>query len=282
MYLTLDCLPCFLNQALKCARKVDPQDENLHKKILLDWSSRFKDLDLSQPPPALAGELYSDIASILNVADPFYQEKLFANQRALELLPDLEKIIENSRNPLIAALETSIIGNYIDSGVAQEFNWEEKLHTEDQQLNPDNCIFFQKRVKECKQVLILGDNAGEIVIDIPLIRELQRRNCKVTYAVREKPIINDATYSDARYVGLTEVCEVVSSGVETPGTIPQRCSSQFRERMRTTPLIISKGQGNFEALFQEWTGIFFAFKVKCAVVARATAQPEGRSILEYY
>ncbi len=281
MYSTLDCLPCFLNQALKCARNVAPENEEIHRKILVEWATRFKDLDLTQPPPALAGELYSDIASLINVYDPFQEEKLASNRQALKLLPDLEKIVQNSRDPLAAALEISIIGNYIDSGVDREFNWVERLHSEDRQIDPDSYNLFANRVKTSDRALILGDNAGEIVLDTLLVRELQKRDCEVTYAVREKPIINDATYSDAEYAGLDQICEVISSGVDTPGTVLPKCNPEFKDRMRQTPFIISKGQGNFEALLNEWPGIFFAFKVKCSVIERATGHPVGRSILMY-
>jgi len=266
---------------LKCARKVAPQDEELHRKILVDWASRFKDLDLKQPPPALAGELYSNIGSLINSQDPFQEEKLESNLQALDLLPNLEQIVLDSSDPLAAALEISIIGNYIDSGVAREFDWVERLHTEDRQIDPESYNLLVNKVNDCNKALILGDNAGEIVLDTLLVKELQKRGCKVSYAVREKPILNDATYQDAHIAGLDQICEVISSGVDTPGTILHKCTPQFLERMKEAPLIISKGQGNFEALTNEWQGIFFAFKVKCSVIERATGHQEGRSILMY-
>jgi len=46
-------------------------------------------------------------------------------------------------------------------------------------------------------------------------------------------------------------------------------------------MIISKGQGNFETLFDSKYSIFFLFKVKCLVVAKETSGNIGDSVLFY-
>lgn len=277
----LDCLPCLLNQGLKGARLSAPENQEVHKKILFTWASRLPSLDLNQPPPVIAGELYADISTLLGTPDPFIEDKKTANIKALELLPRLQEIVEKSRDPLAKALEISIIGNYIDSGVAKDFHWEEKLKTENQELDRENYSLFRQRVQQNKKIMILGDNAGEIALDTILVSQLQKMDCQVTYVVRDKPIINDATLEDAELTGMTELCRVISSGVRTPGTVLSNCSPEFLEKFYQTPIILSKGQGNFEALSEESLQIFFAFKIKCQVVADLTGQPEGKSALVY-
>jgi hypothetical protein len=86
---------------------------------------------------------------------------------------------------------------------------------------------------------------------------------------------------DANQVGMTNRCEVITSGVDTPGTVLERCTPDFLERMDKAEIIISKGQGNFEALKDEKNGIYFAFKVKCPVVAALTGRPEKTSMFEF-
>jgi hypothetical protein len=127
--------------------------------------------------------------------------------------------------------------------------------------------------------MILGDNAGEIALDTILVGLLQERGCTVTYVVRGSPIINDATLEDAREVGMIELCKVVSSGVDTPGTVLSRCSQDFLASFNRSPVILSKGQGNLEALSDECSGIFYALKVKCPVVADMTGLGVGQSAL---
>jgi hypothetical protein len=273
----LDCLPCFLRQGLYAARLVDPNDYELHRFVVQSWSKRLADLDLRCPPPLLVGDLYALLQESIDTLDPFAQEKRKSNIKALDLLPTLRSIISQSKDHLLAALEISIIGNYIDSGVGKDFHWEEKLQTEDRQLDMETYQRFVKDILSSQKVMILGDNAGEIALDILLVEELQKLDCQVTYVVREKPVINDATLEDARFVGLVNKCHVISSGVNTAGTVLSRCSKDFLREFNQAPVIISKGQGNLEALLQERSPVYYAFKVKCQVISDLVKLPEGNS-----
>jgi hypothetical protein len=276
-----DCLPCFLNQALHITRRIVPQDAALQLRVLQAWSAKLSELGLNRPPPALAGELYPLLTDILGSRDPFREDKAQANRKALHLLPRLRETVRRSPDRLRAALNISIIGNYIDSGVAQSFDWESAVHSEEQPIDADHLAAFRRKAGAAQEVLILGDNAGEIVLDMLLVQELQQLGCQVTYAVRGRPIINDATLEDAEAVGMTRLCRVVSSGVDTPGTVLDRCAEEFMNELRKAPLVLSKGQGNFEALAGSWPGVSFAFKVKCGVVARESGEPQGRSVFRF-
>jgi hypothetical protein len=177
------------------------------------------------------------------------------------------------------ALELAIIGNYIDRGVELDFDLEKELAEVAESVSPDVLAKLRGRLVRGASVLILGDNTGEIVLDTLLVRELNRLGCEVTYAVRSRPVLNDATMADAKTVGMTELCDVVESGVDTPGTVLSRCTEEFIERMRRSDVILSKGQGNFEALHGLWPGVFCAFKVKCPRIARKTGLEFGASAL---
>lgn len=122
-------------------------------------------------------------------------------------------------------------------------------------------------MREAKTVLYLADNAGEIVFDRVFIEEFCD-NRKVIFAVRDKPAINDALMEDAIFCGIDKVAQVVSSGIDAPGTILKYCLDEFLKIFRQADLIISKGQGNFESLSQEKKPIFFLFMVKCPVIAK--------------
>jgi len=116
-----------------------------------------------------------------------------------------------------------------------------------------------------ESILYLGDNAGEIVFDKLLIEEMGKN---IVYVVRNKPIINDALIEDARDCGIDKIARVISSGSDAPGTVLNLCSREFLEIYHKAPLIISKGQGNFEALSEEKAPIFYLLKVKCPVIAK--------------
>ena len=71
---------------------------------------------------------------------------------------------------------------------------------------------------------------------------------KVTYVVKGKPIINDATMEDAEAVGITNLVRVIDNGADVPGTIIELCSDKFKQEFADADLIIAKGQGNYECL----------------------------------
>jgi len=282
MYTTLDCLPCFLRQSLSVARICFPDREDIHRRVILAFSEQFSKMDLSRTPPDLAAELYALAGRLIGEDDPFQKHKRRANQRAMELLPDLEGLVMQNQDPLLAALNVSIIGNYIDEGVARIFDWEKALTREtDTGWGDSSYPRFKDMIGSTREILILGDNAGEIALDTLLVKVLKEFGLDVTYVVRDRPIINDATLADAEEVGMSELCRVVSSGVDSPGTVPSRCSPEFLKTLDQAELVVSKGQGNFEALIGRRPGIFYAFKAKCAVVAGKLGVKEGSSLFIY-
>lgn len=278
----LDCMPCFMKMAVNEARLACPDDPALQYAVVKAWAGEIGSLDLSQPPPALACQLSSLVRDLTGCGDLYAEDKKMANEWVLSLLPELkdrlarEKLVPQG-DPLGVALELSIIGNYIDRGVDLEFDLEGEIATVAGGINSNVMNEFKRLAVSGASVLILGDNTGEIVLDMLLVEELKRRGCAVTYAVRSFPVLNDATMAEAESVGMTGLCPVVESGVDTPGTVLERCTPEFLKRMRGADVILGKGQGNFEALAGRWPDIFCAFKVKCKRVAAETGLEVGES-----
>ncbi|BCS87313.1 damage-control phosphatase ARMT1 family protein [Pseudodesulfovibrio sediminis] len=277
----LECMPCFMNMAVKESQLACPDDYALQLEIVTTWGGMLSTLDLTQPPPAIARHLADLIRSKTNCGDLYALDKHEANTQVQALFPVLEerlaKVRSENGDALALALELAIIGNFIDRGVDIEFDLDEEIANVADTVPPTILEELKALAQPGAQVLILGDNTGEIVLDKLLVDEFQRRGCEVTYTVRSKPVINDATMADAISVGMTELCHVVESGVDTPGTILERCEPAFVERMHAADVIVSKGQGNFEALYNRFPGIFCAFKVKCPRVARETGLTLGES-----
>lgn len=283
MNTSLDCMPCFMKMALRDARLACPGDEVMHQKVVMAWGRKIGELDLNQSPPALAAHLSELVRSMTGCGDLFVEDKKQSNADVLALLPGLKKKVEQCREvgdeeALALTLELAIIGNFIDRGVDIHFDFETEIANVSESISAETVSLFGEKAAAGASVLILGDNTGEIVLDMLLVEELQRRGCEVTYAVRSRPVINDATMEDAEAVGMTRLCTVVESGVDTPGTVIERCLPEFIERMKAADVILSKGQGNFEALEDVWPGVFCAFKAKCTRVADRTGLPLGASV----
>ena len=272
----LDCIPCFFSQALFTARTVK-QDDKTIKKILDRLGERISGLSMDSPPPESGRIVYEIVREATGIDDPFASLKSKSIQKALRLYPSLKARVENSPNPLDTAARLAIAGNVIDFGVNRKFEIEDEIRKvlkERPTIYDFEC--FKEKLEKAKNILYLGDNAGETVFDRILMETIGKR---VIYAVRERPIINDATYEDALRSGIGDIAEIVSSGSDAPGTILHRCSASFLDTLDASDLIISKGQGNFESLYGEKWPIFYLLKVKCRTVAGHLGLREGSLIL---
>jgi uncharacterized protein with ATP-grasp and redox domains len=273
----LECIPCFLKQALFAAREAT-DDEATIKRVLDTVASHIPDIPLDSPPPYSARFVYGAIREITGAKDPFRDLKAESIQTALHHYKKMKALVENSCDPLRTAARIAIAGNVIDFGSHQHFDLEKEMKEAlENPLSIDHYESFKRNIENARTVLYLGDNAGETVFDRILIETIGKNTI---YAVRDVPIINDATVEDAQKSGIDSVARIISSGCDAPGTILQRCSKEFLDIYRNADVILSKGQGNLECLSNAQEPIFFLLKVKCAVIVRSLGAPNGGMILK--
>ncbi len=286
----LDCIPCFFRQALDMTR-ITGVDEATQKKVLNEVSKLIPNFPLDASPPKMGREIYRIVKRITDINDPFKKIKQKSNKLVLDIYPRLKKEIRSSDDSFLTATELAIAGNVIDYGVKNSLDIDreiEKILAKDfaGSGNGSNHNFdyqeFRDTLNNAGSVLYLGDNTGEIVFDKLLIEELNNMfpNIKITYVVRDKPVINDALMEDAINCGLDKIVNVISSGCDAPGTILDICSKEFLNLYKNAEMVISKGQGNFETLADESRPIFFLFKVKCPVIANHTGFNLGDIVLK--
>ena len=273
----LDCVPCFLDQALRAGR-MWTHDEKQLKRLLDEVAMLLRDIPLESTPPEVGRLVYQRIREITGEADPYRQMKAESTAEALNLYPELKKEVDRSNSRLLTAMRIAIAGNVIDFGAKADFDIEKAIQDV---LEKDFAIFdyeeCEKCLKDSDEVLYIGDNAGEAVFDRILIEEIDR---PVTFAVRGGPIINDVTSEDAIQAGLDKVATIVSSGTDAPGAILHSCNSEFREIFHKATCIISKGQGNYEALSDQARPVFFLLLVKCRVIAKHLGVSVGDTVLK--
>ncbi|MFO7979221.1 MAG: ARMT1-like domain-containing protein [Candidatus Aminicenantes bacterium] len=272
----LDCYPCFFIQTLRTMRLITSDEKEIWK-ALREVSSFLPQLSFDSTPPEIGREVYRIISEITGVEDPYKEIKKTCTQKALDLYPEVKEKVKKADNPLMAALRAAIAGNIIDFGANTEFDIEkdlEKIFVQDFAVN--HFHEFKQMIRKADRIVYLADNAGETVFDRILIEEL---DVPVIYAVRDKPVINDAVKEDAVAAGLDRIAEIISSGSDAPGTVLNCCSKEFLDTFNKAPMIISKGQGNYEALSELKKPIFFLLKAKCPVIAEDIGVPEGSIIL---
>jgi hypothetical protein len=266
-----------MNQALRAAR-IATDDERKIKTILDEVGMTLKNIPLDSTPPESARLIYHKVKEITGILDPYKNIKEESTQKALSLYPFLKSRLEKSKDRLLTAIRIAIAGNIIDFGADWDFEIESEAHKV-LEMNFAVCDFdgFKNKLDNASNVLYIGDNAGECVFDRILIEEIKK---PVTYVVRGVPIINDATYEDAVQAGIERVATILSSGTDAPGTILKTCNPEFKKVYKNSEFIISKGQGNYEALSKEKRPIFFLLKIKCNVVADDIGVNNGDIVLK--
>jgi uncharacterized protein with ATP-grasp and redox domains len=280
MQIYLDCIACFVRQALDAAR-LATDDEQIHEKVVREVLRLAADLDISQSPPSIGQQIHRLIRNLVGQDDPYHGIKRRFNNMALKLYPELRKQILGSDDRLETAIRLAIAGNIIDFGVNGSL---EESHVKETisdslsgSLDTKQIQGFKDAVNAAEEILYLADNAGEIVFDRLLIEQLSIE--KVTVVVKGEPVINDATMEDALLTGLPKIVEVIDNGSDGPGTILENCSKIFRRRFENADLVIAKGQGNYETLSDVNKNIFFVLKAKCPVIAKDLGCKVGEMIL---
>jgi uncharacterized protein with ATP-grasp and redox domains len=139
---------------------------------------------------------------------------------------------------------------------------------------------FQK-AKETNTILYLTDNAGEIALDTLLVQELKNLGKNVTVAVKNGPILNDATIEDAKKVGMDKIAnKVISTGSDSVGLFLEECSEEFLAIYRSVDFVIAKGMGHAETLTELKLSIPHALllRTKCLTVANHFNVSTGKNI----
>lgn len=284
----LECIPCFFRQALEASSLAGACDIT-RKKIIDEVAAELPKFPLEASPPEMGRIIHDIVKKYTGKVDPYLDIKAKSNSFALKLYDKFKKKVENSPDSLLAAVEMAIAGNVIDFGVKNSVNVEKELERilkeegkaikrESEHLFEYNI--FKEEISHCKDLLYLADNCGETVFDRILIEEIVKKGISVDYAVKGSPIINDALAEDAIFCGIDKVANVISSGSDAPGTVISRCSQSFLEKLNNSCMVISKGQGNFEALSSNPPrSIFFLFMAKCPVVVKDIGCGLGDTLL---
>ncbi|NLD05722.1 MAG: DUF89 family protein [Synergistaceae bacterium] len=265
MDIFLDCLPCVLKQVLEASRMATDKPA-LQEKIIEESLKILQNYKKYESSPDIVKNMHQAVKSLSGVSDPYKAVKERDIKAAKAAYPFLQKFVNNKQNKLYWALKTAATGNIIDSALYNTMNFEASLEDElAKEFSVCSIDIFTEKLKSAKNILIIGDNAGETVFDRILIEHLAGHG--ITYAVRSEPIINDATLQDALDSGLGSCAKIISTGCGAPGAILDQCSIEFLSVFDKSDIVISKGQGNLEALSDCSRPLFFLLKAKCQMIA---------------
>ena len=288
MHLEPECIPCLFNQVLRAFRLLKP---NISREIIIDTQKKLMEylisFDLEKRASPIIGKVaYNLVAEALGVSDPYASIKKQYNQLALQFYTEAKKIVNRAKDPLFEAIIVAALGNTIDLGTNHKIDFIHDIKN----FTPDKLAIndydtFKQSLLDTGHLLILLDNAGEIVFDKLLVETMFKTfpDLEITCSVRSAPIINDATLEDAKFVGLTDLVQVIEAS-GTPGIDIPTTTDEFKKQFFLKDgVILSKGQGNFESLYgMEIPNkeVYYLLKAKCSLMERLFSVKEGNIILK--
>ncbi|TFF91863.1 DUF89 family protein [Candidatus Thorarchaeota archaeon] len=223
--------------------------------------------------------------------DPYKEIKSASNSAAKGALPAVEHIISQNDGyqRLRAAVMASIAGNLIDFNTAAHEPQLDQLEADFRRLlqegfNPDDSKELYDRVVSAPESAVyLADNAGETLLDIPLLRFLVDHDWKVTYVVKGRAMVNDATREDVEGTEIEALAEIGDTGAWAHGIPKNLVSDDFMRSIRNAELVISKGQANIETFpeIQDEIGVetYYITRAKCAHIAQAVGAQKGANVV---
>ena len=263
----LDCLPCIFRQVLESARMAT-DDKELIREIMNDYARMVPEIKNDTMAPIIAGKMQKLIKEKTGIADPYQQFKEENMKSAKSFLPVVKKEINKADDSVFAALVMSAMGNSIDAGVSLDVDIETNIESALKNgFVKSDYNRFKKDLDKADEVLIIADNAGEAVFDKILLKELNNYDIKLTYVVREIPILNDISQKEAKDLEVAKYAKIISSGSTAPGMVMEEASPEFKKSYKNSDIIISKGQGNLEGLSDVKEKIYYLLKAKCNLVA---------------
>lgn len=278
-----ECSYCYLRQAHTSLSLV-LKDE---KKILTYLKKLFpliESFSLDKTPCEYSTLVLKEVNRLLGVSDPYLEEKKMCNVLALEWEVHLRKLIHSSREPLRTAIKLSVVGNIIDLGIKEQFDIKktiEQILSQGFTIDDSDIIIQKVKSDSDLNILIIGDNAGEILFDKILVEELLKHTPHVVYVVKSGPVINDALLEDAEAVGMIGICKIIETGNDWAGLIEEICSEEMKEHLRKADMIIAKGQANYETLTEKSYPVFYTLKAKCFPVANHLGVKVGDLVCKF-
>ncbi len=279
MKITEQCIDCLLSRVdLECVLcHVSPSLKDTTMSECGEILNRIRSAPLSHPQ--IASRIHRRAYELLRNPDPFAELKSLGNRQAAEVCREIRDDLSTFHDYVLSA----VIGNTFDYGV--------KGHI----VEEDFSVFFRREFARglfiddtkkiaplCSRVVYLSDNCGEIVLDRLLIEYLRSQGAHVTLAVKDAPILNDATLKDARDLGLDKRVDLLTTtgGGAEIGISMDNIPDDLRYAISRCTIIIAKGMANFESLSEmdNLPPVAYLMATKCKPVADEVGVPVGSKI----
>jgi hypothetical protein len=273
------CVDCLLSRVLLECRLCGASDTRSEEVIAACASLLEEIRDQPLLHPQIASAMHRKAYEMLGSDDPFLALKEESDRIAREVCHAVRGRLSGFHDYVLA----SIIGNTFDYGVKGHQVTGDFLGYFEQEFSLGLAIDDTARIFEkIDRVVYLTDNCGEIVFDRLLLEYLHRQGSWITLAVREMPILNDATMEEVRALHLDRFADTLTTtGCGCEIGVRLDCMPQELARaVEDCTLIIAKGMANYESL-SEYTGlppVAFLMAAKCDPIAEAIGVRRGSKV----
>ena len=223
-------------------RNVDKYPDNVTKEEIKKYQYEVNEIIRNSDgltTPQIAEKMDNLRRDMFGNLMDYTEIKKHYNQLMLDCFPYMKNRVNISEDHLKMAIQYAMVGNYIDFGALENVN-EIKLKTQlDEAVNihidPKLLTVFQKDIVNANRLVYFTDNCGEIVTDKLFISTLRDINpdLYISVIVRGKPVLNDATLEDAKYIHMENVAQkVIGNGTGMPGNVIGVISQQPMQEIK--------------------------------------------------
>ena len=261
------CTQCLLKKHLTNYPDTATEEERL--TYIRRLFSILTDIAPGESSPVIVNRILTLQKEMFDQFVDYTDIKKHFNQLMLEQEDWIYADISSATDPIRRALQYVMKGNYIDFGVLSDVNSEKLMEllsqAKDQTIDEQIFEELMQDLTSAKNMVLLTDNCGEIVLDKLLIRTIMSQfpDLQIHVIVRGGHALNDATMEDACQVGLPDLVKVIGNGTCLQGTYLPDISKEPRDILEQADVILSKGQGNFESLQYCGLNIYYLFLCKC-------------------
>jgi len=278
MKITETCTDCLLSrvglECSLCGADIPLTNETI--RACRQVMDELKDQPLSHPQ--IATRIHRRAYELLKNPDPFDELKQEGNRQAMDVCRKVRGRLVTFRDHVHAA----VLANIFDYGVKGHDVATDFSSFFDQEIQKNLFIDDTEKILSlCRRVVYLTDNCGEIVFDKLLIRFLKEQGAHITLAVKEAPILNDATREDALALGLDRMVDLLttSGGGDRAeiGFNPELIPDDLKDAIDNCTIIIAKGMANFESISEinNLPPVAYLLAAKCGPVAQELGVPVG-------
>jgi uncharacterized protein with ATP-grasp and redox domains len=223
-------------------------------------------------PPAISNTLLKHIKHKTGALDPYKSIKAQEFEEAVRAFQDVRGRFTDS---LEGVLQLSALGNSMDFFINGHYDLNNFIFTGTVDKIEDTIYI------KGKDILMIGDNIGDFIFDMPLVEHLEKNGKQVHYAVREKPVQNDLSMEDVDKFGLRKTFgRIISTGTDEVGMKKEDLKGTVKTLWESHAVVIAKGMGNYETIsgFHNERPVIYIMKAKCPAVAHSIRQDEGTYI----